>query len=229
MKQILLSYIEDKTLDLKTNIIYDGKPHPIITISRDHGCNAPKLASLLKTKLSEQSNKPWEWISKDIIAKVATELKLSEELIYNLTKYKERSYIEKILLFFSKDFYPSDIKIKNTIAKLIFLTAQKGNVIIVGRGSEYVTRNFTNSLHVKITAPIDWRIEQLSNKDKINPSEARKIILKMDKRRKRFKHFFDNKYSESKYIDITFNRSKLTCNEITEAIIQLAEAKKLIQ
>jgi len=229
MKQILLSYIEDKKLDLKTNLIFEGKPNPIITISREHGCNAPKIANLLSRKLSEQSpDKPWDWISKNIIAKAAKELKLSEELINDLTKYKERSFIEKTILFFSNDFYPSDVKIKNTIAKLIYLTAQKGNVIIVGRASEYITRNFKNSLHIKLSAPLDWRIEKLSKKDKIHKSEARKILLEMDKRRRDFKYFFDNNYDKSQYIDVNFNCSKLSCTEIAETIVQLAKSKKMI-
>ncbi len=233
MKQILLSYIEDRSLDSKIYDTFEGKSSSVIAISREHGCPASEIANLLSLKLTEYNEsqnikKPWDWISKEIIESTAKGLKLSETLTKELTKYKNRSFLENLILFFTEDYYPSNIKIKNTIAKLIYLSAQKSNIIIVGRAAEYVTKNFKKAIHIKLKAPLDWRAECIGEKEGLNISEAKKEIIKMDKRRENFRRFFDENYDENKYFHITFNCSKLSKSEIVESILNLAIERNIL-
>ena len=128
------------------------------------------------------------WISKEIIEESAKELNLTPSLIQDLSNYKHSSFFENLALFFQDEFYPGDAKIKNTIAKFIHTAAEEGNVIIVGRAAEAITKSIPQAFHVRLKAPIEWRAEVVSKQEGISLSDATKMCTENDKRRLQFRN-----------------------------------------
>ena len=83
-------------------------PGPVITISREVGCPAKTLASLLADKLNNTKSKkakdhPWQWISKEIMTESAKMLNVDHDQIEHVFKYKNRNALEDLLFAQSKD------------------------------------------------------------------------------------------------------------------------------
>lgn len=70
--------------------------------------------------------------------------------------------------------------------KIIMELASKESCIIVGRCSDYILKEYPNSLHIYIYAPQEVRFETCINEFKMQPDEARKMMLEVDKARERY-------------------------------------------
>jgi len=203
---------------------------PVITISREYGCPGKRigkyLAEILTEKLSrEGKDVEWKWLSKEIIEESAKELKLTPALIKDLSEYKNRSFFENLAMFFSETYYPSDAKINNTIANFIHTAAAQGNVVIVGRAAEAITKNFKKSFHVKLMAPIEWRAEIISNTYGKTISEAKRECIDMDRRRFIFRSYFEKGVPDVEFYDACFNCKEMTDDEIVELMVIIAETR----
>jgi cytidylate kinase len=233
MDNLFLKYMNERTGKTKDSGHDFDKKGPVITISREHGCFASKIALMLSETLTQKNvangkDVPWRFISKEIIEESAKELKLSPELTEDLTEYRTRGFFENIALFFSDSFYPGDVKIRNTIARFIYNAATEGNVIIIGRAAEAHTKNFDKSFHVKLVAPLEWRAKHLSDTMGMSVSEAKKDAMEIDKRRKQFRNYFEKNRPDVDYYDAFFNSSTMTDEEIVEMIVIAAETRGFI-
>ncbi len=208
-------------------IISDG---PVITISREYGCPGKRIGKYLSEILTEklrreEKNTEWRWLSKEIIEESAKELKLTPALIKDLSEYKNRNFFENLAMFFSETYYPSDAKINNTIANFIHTAASQGNVVIVGRAAEAITKNFKKSFHVKLMAPLEWRAEIISNMYGKTLSEAKRECQDMDRRRSMFRSYFEKGVPDVEFYDACFNCKEMTDDEIVELMIIIAETR----
>ncbi len=206
---------------------------PVMTISREFGCPALDIAIELAKTLTEKNkesgiNKEWRVVSKEIIEESARELKLTPSLIDDLSEYKHNSFFENLTLFLSDNYYPGNTKVKNTIAKFIYETAAEGNVIIVGRAGEAITKNIEKSFHTKIIAPLDWRAQEVSLSENLSISDAKKRCIDQDRRREQFRHFFEGDKPDNEFFNITFNYRDMTTEEIVELLEIVAEIRGFI-
>lgn len=97
--------------------------------------------------------------------------------------------------------------------------AKEGNCVFVGRCADYVLRDFKNTVNVFITASIEYRIEQIMNKQHLEHDEAQKYIEQKESDRAAYYNYYTGKkwgYSES--YDLCIDSSKLGLME-TEKII----------
>jgi cytidylate kinase len=233
MENLFLKYMKERTGKKKNSGANFDELGPVISISREFGCPAARIANklsiaLTQKNISQHKNLPWRWISKEIIEESAKELNLSTDLTQDLSDYRTRGFFENVALFFSDEFYPSDVKIKNTIARFIYNAGSEGNVIIVGRAAESITKNFEKSFHIKLQAPIEWRAKQISSEKGISLSDARKEAFEMDKRRNQFRRYFEKERPDIDFFDVFFNCATMTDEEIIEMVIILAESKGFV-
>ena len=66
----------------------------------------------------------------------------------------------------------------NTIRRI----ADEGPCVMIGRCADYALADNPNRLSLFIYAPMDVRIERVAKRQKLTPEEARKLIIKTDKR-----------------------------------------------
>ena len=230
MKIDLSKYLNDWYKEAPARNIYPG---PVITLSREVGCPAKKIAASLSDRLNKQKSTkakehPWRWISKEIMHESAKELEVDTSQIQHVFDYKSRGVLEDLLLAQSKDFYKSDLKIRTTIAKVIRNFANEGNAIIVGRGGVAITRDIPKSLHIFLEAPIEWRALRVAEKNNISIGRARNYAQNIDKKRTYFRDFFQGKGNDYSRFDIKFNCMTLTIEEILDIILGALKSRKMI-
>lgn len=226
----LSKYLNDWYKEDPVKNIYPG---PVVTISRELGCPAKKIASDLTNKLNsiksgKQKTIPWRWISKEILTESAKELEADSSQIKHVFDYKSRGVLEDLLLAQSKDYYKSDLKIRTTIAKVIRTFANEGNTIIVGRGGVAITRDIPLSLHVFLEAPLEWRAMRVSEKYDINIEQARNHAQNIDKKRNRFRDYFQGQGNDYTRFDIKLNCMTLSNPEIVDIITGALKTRSMI-
>lgn len=230
MANILLKYLEERykyRIPDKKNL----PKGPVITISREFGCPANLCASDLAellTKIEDGNKEPWKVISKEILEQAAHELGLTPEKIEFVFKFEKRSAVDEILEALSSKYYKSERKIKNTIREVIRSIGEQGRVIIVGRAGSTILRDIPNSLHIKLIAPIDYRIDGVSKRHEITHSEARKLTEEMDKKRAQLRTEFAGRKVDDNDYDLIFNTMIFKSEEIVELITKAASIRKLI-
>ena len=233
MNNLFFKYMKERIGQRKVADASNLSLGPVMTISREYGCPALDIAVNLAKTLTEKNqeagiNKEWQVVSKEIIEESARELKMSPSLMSDLSDYRHNSFFENLALFFSNNHYPSNTKVKNTIAKFIYETAAEGNVIIVGRAGEAITKNIKKSFHAKIIGSLDWRAQEVSLAENISISEAKKRCVDQDRRREQFRHFFEGDKPDIEFFNITFNYRDMTDKEIVELLVIVAEIRGFV-
>ena len=200
----------------------------IITVSRDCGCSGQSIVRQLVDELNNVSppgKGDWRYVSKEILDESARRLKLKPGKVTRLLNAQDKNLFEEMLLGLSSENYPSDIKIKKTIKSVIEAVANEGNVVILGRGGVAVLGDHKDSLHIKLTAPRAWRIEQMMIDNDISEEKARKAVEESDKDRQSLKSFYAGRDIQLTDYDMVLNVSTLTQDQVVEAIKSAVRVK----
>lgn len=151
----------------------------VVTITRQFGSMGRPIARKLAEKLGIK------YYDRDIVDMTAKKLNMPVSKIGDLE--------ESVQGRFFKMKYPlgmgtSDIQdnIFDEQRKIIMDLASRESCVIVGRCSDFVLREYPNSLHIYIYAPDKVRFETCVNEFKMQPDEAKKMMLEVDKARERY-------------------------------------------
>ncbi len=230
MKLDLMKYMSDR---LKNDVIKEREPGPVITISREFGCPAKRIAEKLAESLTRKmfvkgTDIEWKYITKEIMSESAKELGMDPSKIQYVFEYETKGLIDDIIAAQSTKYYKSDRKIRNTVGRVIRNMGCEGYVVIVGRGGVAITRDIPKSLHIHLVAPLEWRVLRTSAKFKMEPEEAERYIIDVDRKRKQFRDYFEGKDTDYTRFDLTINCMTLSIDEIVNIITKAAEVRKLI-
>ena len=230
MKIDLSKYLTERYQDSMSKQEYEG---PVVTIARDFGCPARKIASRLTNQLNQLKDSRsksirWRWISKEILAESARELEMDPADIKYVFQYEKKTVFDDILSSQSRKYYKSDRKIRKTVARVIRNIASEGNVVIIGRGGVAITKDIERSLHIKLEAPMEWRTLRASEKYCISLEEAKKRAIEIDKKRQEFRNYFYGTGSDYTRFDVRYNCMSLSLDDIACSIVNLLKSRRFV-
>ena len=177
----------------------------IITISQQVGSSENKIA----TQLAERLN--YTLIDKKGIRKLASEYACDAGCgIPSIINENKPNFINEFTINYT--FY------NHLICAVIFDAVSQDNVVIKGRGANFLLFGQPNVFCVRIIAPLAQRVatvqEALSNGEK-----AETIVNKEDLAQKKFIRFFHNQeISNPNYYDMILNTDKIGDNEVLEIL-----------
>jgi cytidylate kinase len=204
---------------------------PVITISRQTGCDARQVAENVVDNLNRKygTNK-WKWVDKDIIYKIAEELNTDALRVENFYKGIELSNVSEMIMAFSGNFV-SDLRVKKAIKDVVLTMCKEGYLVIVGRGGVSIARDITDALHIRLVAPFYWRVENVMKKMNTDIEAAEEYVVETDEKRfNLIQTFLDNKPLAIDYLfDATINRNAFTIYETAELITSMYEKKVMRQ
>jgi cytidylate kinase len=208
-------------------------PGPVITVSRAYGCPGKlvgqELVLALNRRLTALHLKHhWKWISKEILEESAKELKLDKFIIKEAAHSNAKGIMTSLIQSLSNKFYPGDDKVKKTIADVIRTFAKDGKVVIVGRGGVALTQDIKNSVHIKLTAPMEWRIQKVCETYNLSPDAATKRILEIDYKRNKLREYYEGKKPDDWVFNLIFNLDKMTVEEVVDTTVNIIEARRLL-
>lgn len=213
---------------LKMPVTNDG---PVITISRQTGCDARLVAENVVDNLNRKYGiTKWKWVDKDIIYKIAEELSTDALRVENFYKGIELSNASEMIMAFSGNFV-SDLRVKKAIKDVVLTMCKEGFLVIVGRGGVSIAKDITDALHIRLVAPFYWRVENVMKKMALDIEAAEKYVVDTDEKRfNLIQTFLDKKPLNIDYLfDATINRNAFTIHGTAELITSMYEKKVIRQ
>ncbi len=107
---------------------------------------------------------------------------------------------------------------------IIMEYADKGNVVIVGRGANFILKDY-DALHYRLIADLPYRIRRVMETRWVNEGPARYIIEQNDKDRASFiRRYFQADWEDPVHYHAVLNTSKLGLDTVIERIVAAAKS-----
>lgn len=234
MEKYLKSYLSTiPTCDLETGDF----PGPVITISRQAGCSARRIAIKLSKILTgysyiseTKSDLEWKWVNvkvfKGVVKSMKNEVKSGdfndkEEALEKLDKVYQAFVDETI-------YDIQDEKLIDILKAIVCVLANKGRQIIVGRSAGVILQNVPNGLNIRLEAPTEWRINRVMQIKDCSQAEAAEYIKQADSKRDTFIEKVIGRKAENNDFDIIFNYASMEDDQIVDAVVNILRSKKVI-
>jgi cytidylate kinase len=228
MGDLLYEYMNQRFSDV-TPEEHSSKHGPVITISRAAGCTARKLSEGLAKKLNQnRKGDQWEVISKEILHHSAEILNMNPDKLKSIFEPKDRNLFDEVIQTFISGDYQLEKKMIKTVINVIHKFGAEGHKIIIGRAANIICYDIPDSLHIRIDAPLKWRIEQIEKTKKISKEEALNFIKQTDINRKNFRKSIKKDIHERNYHDVTINQASFSDDDIIDIIVDVMKKKKLL-
>ncbi|HOV89523.1 MAG TPA: cytidylate kinase-like family protein [Syntrophorhabdaceae bacterium] len=192
---------------------------PTITISRQEGAGGHTVASNLADYLKNKSYSHEEWtiFDKNLVERVIEEYRHQK----NVADFMGEAHKSMITDAFEEliGLHPSTWKFIEQTNMTISKIAQKGNVIIVGRGANIITKDFENVFHVRLVGSFHKRVKQVQKVYNLNEKEAIDYVRKEDEGRKRYlKDNFGCDIDDPLLYHLVINTDSIAFDEATKLI-----------
>lgn len=205
----------------------------VITISRQSGSEGNKITKILCERLG------WGFFDKNMMAEIAREKGLDPEKVEDITadKFHAKGFWEEVFgNFYMPGIDPhswvlvareeawEELTVRQ-VKTFINAAYEKGNVIIVGRGSQFILGDKPDVLHVRIVAPLEVRIKRWQAREDVSYEEAQKIVKKRNQRHIDFvKTYFHRDINNLDLYDLVINTEKLSLVAAADVIIKALES-----
>ena len=114
-----------------------------------------------------------------------------------------------------------------TVTAIIRELSQRGNMVILGRGSHLILRDHPTALHVLTLAPPPLRVQRIAEREGLSPQEATKRVHDLDKGRIAFHHkFFRVEADDPACYDLVIATSRLSFELAAELVAEAARARE---
>ncbi len=200
----------------------------VITISRHFGAGGRTLGEMVAKKLG------YQFYDNEVIQMVSTHARVSVNSVDDLEQQAHgvfKKFISDIVPKGLKDLMTSrnqetiDEEIYvDLLKKIIVEIAEDGNVVIIGRGSQYILKDDDDAFHLLITADSDDRVKFLVGKYNLTQAEAVRAVNQDDNRRANlYRKFGETGYDQSDNYHMVLNTSKLQHETACELICELVQ------
>lgn len=195
--------------------------NPIITISRQHGCYGAETALELQKLLG----KGWVIFHREILEAIAKNSGVEQKFLEQFDE-KTIPLIEEVVNGFTNP-YLTDDTYHNHLRKLLVSLSQRGKVIIIGRGANFILKD---GFHVRLVGPKSLRVENLMEINKYTRYEAEKELEEGDKQRKTYiKKMFSQDVDDPLNYDLIINIRDLNLKETAKLIYQASQVSSIFK
>ena len=187
----------------------------VVTIARQFGAAGLPVAEKLAEKLGV------EYYNRDLVDKAAEELNIPAAEVLEEEELKnsgQDSIFEKL---FPLGNGPKDRQDKIFAAQshVIQRLSDRESCVIVGRCSDYILKNHSNSLHVYLYADLDSRVKYCVDYLGMSESEAMKMIPRAEKARNNYyMHYAGYTQDDPLHKDILINTGRFGVDETADIL-----------
>ena len=197
----------------------------VITISRQFGAGGRTLG----TGVAQRLNYLFE--DDAVIQEIARKAKVSKSSVKGheqtagslisrfLSTIVDRGYMER--LTGGKGYIDEDVYVE-TLTDVITEFAERDNVVLLGRASQYILHDSENAFHILMVAAETDRIDFIQKNYNLSPEKARQAVEQGDKRR----HNLYSKFAKSGYDTPTLyhmclNMSRVSIEQAVELVCKM--------
>lgn len=202
----------------------------VITIARQFGAGGKTLGTMVAERMG------YTLLDEQIVEMVAMEADVSPELVDSVAQetghegivYRmlrrlgpfSRGYLETAMEerpgYVDGDLYIS------LLHKIIPMLAEQDDVVIIGRGGQYILADRPDTYHFLMIANIENRINFMMEHYEIDRKKAQAVIDKQSKRRiNLYRYFGRTDYDQPELYHMVLNMNRLEMDDAVQAVCQL--------
>ena len=189
---------------------------PVITISRTHGARGKRLGRMIAAALG------FELYDREIAERIAESAQVRERLVETLDDKVQVRIQSQLSEQFQKGFFTSNDYLEH-LSHVVVAIGQHGEAVIVGRGAQFILDR-SQTLCVRITAPLEMRIRKVAQQKNISDQRARSEVLRVDAERQAYARWhFNKEIDDAGQYDLVLNTGTLAleiCSKlVTDAFV----------
>jgi Cytidylate kinase len=202
----------------------------IVTVSRQIGAGGSEIASRVAAALG------FRLVDNELIDRVALQAGLSRTQVANREE-RAPGFLERLVRALSRSVpelqsapadRPPEPEEKSLVAateRVVADLAAEGRVVLVGRAAPAVLSGTHDALHVKIVAPVLFRIARIREADGVDEREAERRLRESDANRARYhRHHYGRDWSDPANYHMVLNTGALGLEGATDLIVLRAKA-----
>jgi len=190
----------------------------VITITREYGAGGGEVARRLAERLG------WEVLDRELLHQAAEIEHMPDAEVDRLDE-KAISMADRFRL------HPPHQKYLHGLTEAARQAAQRGNVILVGRGARHLLGDMPDVFHLRLVAPREWRAERMAKLEGWSLEEARARCLEVDRTRELFaRYFFGEAAAQPAQYDLVVNTARVSLEDVrcvVAAVVQPASAESM--
>ncbi len=210
----------------------------VITISREMGSGGTALGRLLARRLG------FALIDKELILRVARKAHVSSQAVapYDQEAFNRGKVVLESVFAGNPSVYsplsmvhfPLNTRLSAGPAyrfnqerylavtqQLLKALARLGKVILLGRGGQIVLADHRKTLHLRVVAPLETRVERVCRGQGISEDEARTLIRSRDQACARYlKHFYNRDWNDPLLYDFVINTERLRLPSVVAMVLR---------
>ena len=206
----------------------------IITIARQFGAGGKTLGTLVADRLG------YTLVDEEVVELIAKEAKISPEWVYSVARETGSEKFVKRMLFkvgpFRKgyvkraldnepEYFDGNLYI-SLLHKILPQIASQDNVIIIGRGGQYILAEHPDAYHFLLVADTEYRIRFMMEHYHLDRKQAQVVVDKQSKRRLHlYRYFARTDYDQPAHYHLVFNMRKVFMESAVHAVCQLVGAQ----
>lgn len=198
-------------------------PRHFVTISRAGGAGGHTIAQMLVNRLNalDPGEEPWALWDRALVEKICGDLKIAQDVVESL-EVSGRTWLEDFLAGLSMESDQTEAKVYGRVVASIRALAQKGRVVIVGRGGVYITRNMPGGVHLRLVAPLEYRARYMARQLGLSFDQAMAHVRQLDHQRAAFfQRYWPKEMRAPEVFSVTINTSLVSEECVVESVLPL--------
>jgi hypothetical protein len=202
-----------------------AEPPRFVTISRQAGAGGRSLARLLADKLSDADPgpRPWSAWDRELVEKIAADQHIPPSAIEALET--PRSWLEELLGGLSLADHAEALdqfRVFRRVVATARALARAGRAILVGRGGVYATRDLPGGVHIRLVAPLEFRVANFARVHGVTEAEAARQVHHIDQEREAFhRRYRTGKALLPELFTVTFNTADVWDERLVASVLPL--------
>jgi len=210
---------------------------PVITIRGQYGSWSAEIGELIARKLNI------DYVDREIIAGVAERLRqpstsIAEKELPPSTLMGRISEAMAQTAYLGDGIYAGiysplwEIPLNDTnylsgLEYVIKELAVSQSIVIRGRGSQFILKDFPGVFHVLVVAPVEVRVKRVMESLKLNEEDARNEIARFDDGSREFvKRYFKANIADPINYDMVINTNHLSIEDAASIIVDAVHKTK---
>ena len=204
----------------------------VITIARQFGAGGKTLGTQVARKLgysivdeeivemiSQEANIAPEWV--DSVARETGSEKFLKRMMFKFGPYR-KGYVN-VSTETSPGYFDGNLYI-SLLYKIIPRIASQDNVVIIGRGSQYILADDPDTFHFFLIADLETRIQFMMDNYDLDRKQAQVVVDKQSRRRLNLYRYFDRTdYDKPAHYHMVFNMNRVSMEAAVDSVCLLVD------
>ena len=188
----------------------------VITVSREYGAGGGEVARRLAEALG------WELLDRELLHQAAAVEHVPDAELERLDE-KALGMADRLRL------HPPHQRYMHGLTEAARKAAARGKVVLVGRGTRQLLGDAPEAFHLRLVAPLEWRVQRMALREGWTMEQARARCQEIDRARDRFtRYFFGPEALRPEEYDLVANSDRVPLDDVVSCVLDLTREEPAV-